>query len=156
MAPPIRKKVKVKSLSHVLLVLLLCPWNFPGKSTGVGCHFLLQGIFPTQGLNPGLPHCRKMLYHLSHQGSPSEQDCSTSSPSDQEAFASLLSLSKRTDRLKTTITKKLIKLITWITALSNSMKPWAITCRATQDGQVMVESSDKMWSTGEGDGKPLQ
>ena len=33
----------------------LSPWNFPGKSTGVGCHFLLQGIFPTQGLNPGLP-----------------------------------------------------------------------------------------------------
>ena len=34
------------------------------------CHFLLQGIFPTQGLNLGLPHCRQMLYHLSHQGSP--------------------------------------------------------------------------------------
>ena len=38
---------------------LLCPWNFPGKNTGVGCHFLLQGIFPTQGLNPGLLHCRQ-------------------------------------------------------------------------------------------------
>ena len=38
---------------------------FPGKSTGVGCHFLHQGIFPTQELNPGLPHCRQMLYHLS-------------------------------------------------------------------------------------------
>ena len=36
---------------------LLCPWNFPGKSTGVGCHFFLQGIVPTQGSNPGLPHC---------------------------------------------------------------------------------------------------
>ena len=36
---------------------------------GVGCHFLLQGIFPTQGLNPDLPHCRKLLYRLSHQGS---------------------------------------------------------------------------------------
>src|SRR5574341_360011 len=48
---------------------LLCPWDFPGKSTGVGCHFLLQGIFPTQGSNPGLLHCRQMLYHLSHQGS---------------------------------------------------------------------------------------
>ena len=34
------------------------PWDFPGKSTGVGCHFLLQGIFPTQGSNPVLPHCR--------------------------------------------------------------------------------------------------
>ena len=37
---------------------LLHPWDFPGKSTGVGCHFLLQGIFPMQGLNPGLRHCR--------------------------------------------------------------------------------------------------
>ena len=42
----------------------------PGKNTGVGCHALLQGIFPTQGSNPGLPHCRQILYHLSHQGSP--------------------------------------------------------------------------------------
>ena len=46
------------------------PWNFPGKSTGVGCYFLLKGIFLTQGLNPGLPHCRQTLYGLSHQGSP--------------------------------------------------------------------------------------
>ena len=42
----------------------------PGKNTGVGCHPLLQGIFPTQGSNPGLPHCRWILYHLSHQESP--------------------------------------------------------------------------------------
>ena len=38
----------------------------PGKNTGVGYHALLQGIFPTQGLNPGLPHCRWILYHLNH------------------------------------------------------------------------------------------
>ena len=42
---------------------LLCPWNFPGKNTGVGCHFLLQGIFLPQGLNPHLVHCRQILYH---------------------------------------------------------------------------------------------
>ena len=47
---------------------LLCPWDFPGKNTGVGCHFLLQGIFLTQGSNSGLLHCRQILYHLSHQG----------------------------------------------------------------------------------------
>ena len=41
----------------------------PGKNTGVGCHTLLQGIFLTEGLNPGFPHCRQILYHLSHQGS---------------------------------------------------------------------------------------
>ena len=42
----------------------------PGQNSGVGCHALLQGIFPTQGLNPGLSHCRQILYHLNHQGSP--------------------------------------------------------------------------------------
>ena len=42
----------------------------PDKSTGVDCHALLQGIFPIQGSNPGLPHCRQVLYLLSHQGSP--------------------------------------------------------------------------------------
>ena len=42
----------------------------PGTNTGVGCHALLQGVFPTQGSNPSLPHCRQILYHLSHQGSP--------------------------------------------------------------------------------------
>ena len=49
---------------------LLCPQTSPGKKTGVGSNFLLQGIFPTQGSNPGLPHCRQIRYHLSHQGSP--------------------------------------------------------------------------------------
>ena len=43
---------------------------FPGKNTEVGCHSLLLGIFLTQGSNPGLPHCRWILYHLRHQGSP--------------------------------------------------------------------------------------
>ena len=48
---------------------LLCPWNSPGKNTGVGCHALLQGIFLSQGWKPRLLHCRQILYHLSHQGS---------------------------------------------------------------------------------------
>ena len=46
------------------LAKLLCPWNFPDKNTGVGSHSLLQGIFPTQGSNPGLLHCRQTLYHV--------------------------------------------------------------------------------------------
>ena len=50
---------------------LLCPWDFPGKNTGVGYHFLLQGIFPTQELNPGLLHCRQILHSLSHRVSSS-------------------------------------------------------------------------------------
>ena len=44
-------------------------WDSQGKNTGVGCHALLHGIFPTQGRNPGLLHCRQILYCLSHQGS---------------------------------------------------------------------------------------
>ena len=71
--------VKSESENHLVLsdslwshglqpIRLLCPWNSPGKNTGVGCHFLLQGIFSTQGSNPGLPHCRQTLYWLSHQG----------------------------------------------------------------------------------------
>ena len=43
--------------------------DFPGKNTRVGCHALLQGISSTQASNPGLPHCRQIIYHLSHQGS---------------------------------------------------------------------------------------
>ena len=70
-------------LSHsVVSDFFLTPMNYspsgssahgdsPGKNTGVGCHALLQGIFPTQGSNPGLPHCRQILSSLSHQGSPS-------------------------------------------------------------------------------------
>ena len=49
---------------------LRCPWDFPGKNTGVGWHFLLQGILPTQGSNLSLLHCRQTLSCLSHQGSP--------------------------------------------------------------------------------------
>ena len=51
------------------LARLLCPWDSPGKNTGVGCHALLQEIFSTQALNPGLPHCRRILYQLNYQGS---------------------------------------------------------------------------------------
>ena len=45
---------------------LLCPWNSPSKNAGVGCHAFLQGIFPTQGLNPDILHCKQILYCLSH------------------------------------------------------------------------------------------
>ena len=49
---------------------LYSPWNSPGQNTGVGSLSLLQGIFPTQGWNPGLLHCRRILYQLSHKGNP--------------------------------------------------------------------------------------
>ena len=49
---------------------LYSPWNSPSQNTGVGSLSLLQGIFPTQGSNPGLLHCRQILHHLSHKGKP--------------------------------------------------------------------------------------
>ena len=55
---------------------LYSPWNSPGQKTGMGGCSLLQVIFPTQGSNAGLPHCRWILYQLSHQGSPYSQECS--------------------------------------------------------------------------------
>ena len=68
----------MQSLSHVWLfvtyelwpTMLLCLWNCPGKNTGVGCHFLLQGIFPTQGLNLCLLHWQADSLPLNYVGSP--------------------------------------------------------------------------------------
>ena len=70
------KPWKVKSESHSVVSNSLrpqglhSPWNSPGQNTGVGSLSPLQGIFPTQGLNPGIPNCRQTLYQLSHKGSP--------------------------------------------------------------------------------------
>ena len=64
--------MKWKSHSHIWLFAthgLYSPWNNPGQNTGVGSYSVLQGIFPTQELNPSLPNCRQILYQLSHQGS---------------------------------------------------------------------------------------
>jgi len=66
-------EVKWKSLSRVCCLWshgLYSPWNSPGRNTEVGSLSLLQGIFPAQGSNPGLPHCSWILYQLSHKGSP--------------------------------------------------------------------------------------
>ena len=54
---------------------LLCPWDSPGQNTRVGSHSLLQGIFPSQGSSPGLPHCRQILYPLSHRGGTRTLEC---------------------------------------------------------------------------------
>ena len=65
----IRVKVKWKLVSNSLRPhRLYSPWNSPGQNTGVGSRSLLQGLFWTQGSNPGLPHCRWILYQLSHRG----------------------------------------------------------------------------------------
>ena len=71
-------RLHAQSLSHASFVAtpglqparLLCPWNSPGKNTEVGSRSLLQEIFPTQGSNSGILHCRWILHPLSHQGRP--------------------------------------------------------------------------------------
>ena len=69
-----QEAVKVKKVKVAQLCPTVCdphglysPWNSPGQNTGVGSLSFLQGIFPTQGLNPGLPYCRRILYQLSHK-----------------------------------------------------------------------------------------
>ena len=67
----ISKSESCSVMSNSLRSHGLCStWNSLGQKTGVGSLSLLQGIFPTQGWNPGLPHCRQILYQLSHKGSP--------------------------------------------------------------------------------------
>ena len=53
---------------------LYSSWNSPGQNTGEGSHYLLQGIFPNQGWNSGLSHCRRILYQLSLKGTPSNMN----------------------------------------------------------------------------------
>ena len=87
LAPPGKPKSVIKWSCSVLSdslrphglqpTRLLHSWDFPGKSPGVGCHFLLQGIFPTQGSNPGLLHWQADSLPLSHQGSPKWQSFKT-------------------------------------------------------------------------------
>ena len=78
---------------------LLCPWSSPGKNTGVGHHSLLQGIFLIQGSNLCLLHCRQILYHLSHQGSPKKTGLGSHSllqgsfqPRDQTRISSIIGI----------------------------------------------------------------
>ena len=92
--PPSLREGSYLSLSYICLIAklcptllqphglyparLLCPWDFPGKNTGEGCHFLHQGIFLTQGWNPCLPHWQAYGLPLSHWGHPHSQEyCST-------------------------------------------------------------------------------
>ena len=85
--------MKSESVNHSVCPTLcdpmdcrVCPWNSPGKTTEVSCHSLLQGIFLTQSLNLGLPHCRQILQHLSHQGNPCNRISSVQSLSRVQLF----------------------------------------------------------------------
>ena len=80
------------------------PWHSPGLNTGVGSHSLLQGIFPTQGSNPGLPHCRWLLYQLSHReaqaccsGRPISSPADLPDPGIEPGFPALQAESSATE-----------------------------------------------------------
>ena len=98
--------------------LYLCPWDPPGKNTGVGCHSLLHGVFLTQGLIPGLPHCRQILYHLSHQG---------------KAWGKLLTWKKEKEKRRTAIAfvlqNKLLFCSHWILWVMYACFSLALICR---------------------------
>ena len=142
--------MKVKSLSRVRL--FATPWTvahqapppmgFSRQDTGGGCHFLLQGIFPTQGSNPGHPTL--------------QADALTSEPPGRPNPSKMVGVAighQKADTLKPYSQKT--SQSNHMDHSLNSMKP-SRAPGATQDGRVMVERSDRMWSTGEGNGKPLQ
>ena len=83
------KKWKVKVSDSLLPhgwypTMFLCPWDFPGKNTRMGCHSLLQGIFPTQGSNPDVLHYRHISYLLNYQEGPWRVDPNTTETLFQE------------------------------------------------------------------------
>ena len=175
----------VDCLSHVWLCnpmdcsfpRLLCPKDFPCKNTRVGCHFLLQGFFPTRNWTCNLLHWQVGSLPLNHLRSPCDiQYCSVT----QLCLATCDPMDSSTPGLP--VPHHLQKFArvhvhcigdaiqpshplmpsfpSWMTAsswwrsLGNSMKLGAMLCRATQDNQVIAESSDKMWSTSSRNGKP--
>ena len=96
-------KVEVK-VSQSCLTLqpqgLHSPWNSPGQNTGVDSLSLLQGILPTQGSSPGLPHCRRILHHPSHQGSPCFRPVTVGTKGDEDSGFSSKFRSHGTQQLR--------------------------------------------------------
>ena len=128
--------------------------NLPAKAGDMRCGFVpwvgkipwKRKWQPTQVFLPGESHGGRSLVGYSPWG------CKELDMTELLHFHFAL----MADRMKNHSHRKWIKLITWTAALSNSMKLWAMLCRATQVRWIMVKSSDKMWFTGGGNGKPLQ
>ena len=114
---------------------LLCPWNSPGKNTGVGCHFLPQGIFQTQGLNAGLLHCRQFLYHLSHQGSRGRQT--------QEQFKEQHQTSARTWCTGKTQRERVEREVGVGIGMGNTCKPMAVSFQCMTKSTTNKNNNNK-------------
>ena len=126
---------------------LLSPWDFPGKDTGRGCHFLLQGTFPTQGSNLGLLHCRQILYlyRLSHREAHLECRPETSHSLVTHVKGEFWSL---------LIVLSWVSLL-WITTLSNVI--WNnLTCANAGELKDVSSIPGSGRSPGGGHGNPLQ
>ena len=118
------------------------PRDSPGKNTGVGCHALLQEIFPTQGLNPRLPHCRHILYHLSHQGNPasSVQFSSVQLLSHVQLSATPWTAARQAS-LSITNSQSLLKLMSIESVMPSN-------CQASVCSSVLCLVTAKIWSDG--------
>ena len=128
----------------------LCPGDSPGMNTGVGCHTLLQGIFQTQGQNPGLLYCRQILYHLSQQGIKylycylQNRITSGIGQSDYpQVFrreADVFYGNKFQKQCKASRNKQLINFILWA-ILCSVMKSCTILLQPAQDPQLLTLSA---------------
>ena len=113
---------KWKSLSCVPVCnpMDYSPWNSPGQNTGVGSLSLLQGIFPIQGSNPGLLHCRWILYQMSHKGSPRTLEwvapffCGSSWPRNWTGVSCILGRFFTNQAMRDTNSWSLLKFIEWV------------------------------------------
>ena len=105
---------------------LLCLWDFPRRNTGVGCHFLLQGILPTQGSNPHLLHCQADSLPLNHLRSPDSTYSQTSIDIGSHARSHKY---KTADSLVTN--KKVLLLVSYVSWTSNGyldiLWPWVLS-----------------------------
>ena len=100
------------------------PWNSPGQNTGVSSLSLLQGVFPIQGSNPDLPHCRHILYQLSHQGSPRNTGVVKAIPSPEDLpnpGIELRSPALQADSLPTELSVTCIFVPSWLLLLSGGV-----------------------------------
>ena len=136
----------------------LCgPWTSPGQNTGVGSCSLLQGIFATQGLKPGLPHCRRILYQLSRQGSPAFKDkycgivsliCAQNNITSVFKTLEWLTLLKPEPRSSTSLSETLkgISLATSLTSrLSRSHVPLALLICLCRCSMCRAHAPFRVW-----------
>ena len=136
------------------LCLTVTPWTdytvrgIIHSNTGMGCHFLLQGIFPTHGLNPGLPHCRRILYQLSYKGSPGPPGNSQDLPLFQKRISEMDSIALKFpyhDKASAmqTFSKVNLHSVMMSVCVFSCVRPFAIPWTSPPDSSVHGDSPGK-------------